>query len=255
MASYSIEDIELVRSKAGLTYAEAVSMLDYHNGDVAQVLIDLEKRGRLQRSGTPVRAEEKAALTDPKKGSKIMNFIQKLYRIRVKVRKGDTVIVNLSVLYMILAVLLFSPHLAIVSLILGLLLGYQINIDTNDAAFREEKVENIVRSAADNVKQAVSGISREIGMAVEKQKQQRPAPEKETASAPEKNAAPDRTGRSETIHATPVKDPNREILDELDRQTNGPDVPVIRMPIRAESADGAVEVKEEPGGYHTATIG
>ena len=95
MASYSIEDIELVRSKAGLTYAEAVSMLDYHNGDVAQVLIDLEKRGRLQRGGTPVRAEEKAALTEPKKGSKIMNFIQKLYRIRFRTTRRISLITRL----------------------------------------------------------------------------------------------------------------------------------------------------------------
>ena len=52
MATYSMEDIELIRRKSGITYEEAVSMLDYHNGDVARVLIDLEKNGRLHEVNT-----------------------------------------------------------------------------------------------------------------------------------------------------------------------------------------------------------
>ena len=52
MAAYSMEDIELIRRKSGITYEEAVSMLDYHNGDVARVLIDLEKNGRLHEMNT-----------------------------------------------------------------------------------------------------------------------------------------------------------------------------------------------------------
>ena len=35
MASYTIEDIELIRRKSGISYQEAVSLLDYHNGNVA----------------------------------------------------------------------------------------------------------------------------------------------------------------------------------------------------------------------------
>ena len=34
MASYTIEDIELIRRKSGISYQEAVSLLDYHNGNV-----------------------------------------------------------------------------------------------------------------------------------------------------------------------------------------------------------------------------
>lgn len=36
MASYTIEDIELIRRKSGISYQEAVSLLDYHNGNVAR---------------------------------------------------------------------------------------------------------------------------------------------------------------------------------------------------------------------------
>ena len=46
MEPYTIEDIELLRQKSGLSYQEAVALLDYHSGSVARALIDLEKHGR-----------------------------------------------------------------------------------------------------------------------------------------------------------------------------------------------------------------
>ena len=106
MATYSMEDIELIRRKSGITYEEAVSMLDYHNGDVARVLIDLEKNGRLHEVNT---TRTQAPQTDSnKKGGKFMNFIQKMIRTRIKVRKGDTLIINLSVLFVVAAALLMG---------------------------------------------------------------------------------------------------------------------------------------------------
>ena len=34
MASYTIEDIELLRKKSGMTYQEAVALIDYHDGNM-----------------------------------------------------------------------------------------------------------------------------------------------------------------------------------------------------------------------------
>ena len=261
MASYTLEDVELLRKKSGISYEEAISLLDYHSGDVARVLADLEKNGRLK--------EETAAQTTVTKhaeqkngGSKVMSFIQRLYRTRFKVKKGETTIVNLSVLFMALAVLVFSPHLAILSLILGLILGYRITIDTDDEAFREAKVDVLVKNAAENVKQAVSGISKEIGNAVEKKKAE--AAKANTAAkaestpkqAPVKAARPDpETAPRIIVTPAPEKDMNAELVKDLEKQEKGPDVPVMQVPIRTESTDGNVEVFEDNDGYHTATIG
>ena len=250
MATYSMEDIELIRRKSGITYEEAVSMLDYHNGDVARVLIDLEKNGRLHEVNT-TRTQEPQANSN-KKGGKFMNFIQKMIRTRIKVRKGDTLIINLSVLFVVAAALLMGLHrafgIAAIGLILGLMMGYQINIDNNDEAFTQEKVEKIVRNAADNVKKTVNGISREINTAVEKKKA-------EEAAKPAAEPAKTETVAAEPVKAEPVKDMNAEILQEMDRQLNGPAVPTIQVPLRSESTDGSVEVTEDGNGYHTATIG
>ena len=65
MASYTIEDIELIRRKSGISYQEAVSLLDYHNGNVARALVDLERNGRLKPDAAaqdaPKSAEKKAS--------------------------------------------------------------------------------------------------------------------------------------------------------------------------------------------------
>ena len=48
MEPYTIEDIEILRQKSGISYQEAVALLDYHSGSLARALIDLEKHGKLK---------------------------------------------------------------------------------------------------------------------------------------------------------------------------------------------------------------
>ena len=50
MAQYTIEDIEILRHKSGISYEEAVNLLEYHNGSLARALVDLEKNGRIRES-------------------------------------------------------------------------------------------------------------------------------------------------------------------------------------------------------------
>ena len=38
MEAYTIEEVELLRRKGGMTYQEAVTLLEYHNGDLARAL-------------------------------------------------------------------------------------------------------------------------------------------------------------------------------------------------------------------------
>ena len=119
MASYTIEDIELIRRKSGISYQEAVSLLDYHNGNVARALVDLERNGRLKPDAAaqdaPKSAEKKAstAAASKSKGG-FMHFINKLYRARVKVARQSIPILNISLLFTLVAALI-SPHLLILS--------------------------------------------------------------------------------------------------------------------------------------------
>ena len=48
MSGYTLEDIDIIRRKSGISYQEAVALLDYHNGNVARALVDLERSGKLK---------------------------------------------------------------------------------------------------------------------------------------------------------------------------------------------------------------
>ncbi len=273
MASYSMEDIELIRRKSDVSYEEAVTMLDYHSGNVARVLDDLERSGRMKKEskGNPVQGKER---------SKFMNFVSQLYRTRVKVKKDDTVIINLSVIFMVLAVLMLSPHLVLVGLLLGLVFGYRISIDKDDEAFRSDSVESLVHSAADNVKNAVNGISREINHAVEKKQARKEEKKADEAAAnpvnesvndsadmktdmAENTKAEEKAEAEITVEAenetmplsTRMPDLNAGIVRDLEKDVEGSGVPRIQIPVRVESNEGTVEVETGDDGYHTATIG
>ena len=53
--NYSLEDVETLRSKANISYEEAVSLLDKYDGDLARALIELEKRGQVGGERTEVK--------------------------------------------------------------------------------------------------------------------------------------------------------------------------------------------------------
>ena len=160
MEPYTIEDIELLRQKSGLSYQEAVALLDYHSGSVARALIDLEKHGRLNPEQNEKEEGNNHMNQNTKKGEtkeKALNLLQKLYRSRVKIRKGDTNIFNVSVLFAGLCLLL-APHMTIAGIIVSMILGYQFSFTGNDPDFAAENLEKMVKSAAQNAKSSVSSV-------------------------------------------------------------------------------------------------
>lgn len=178
MSKYTFEDIEILRQKSGISYEEAVNLLEYHNGSLARALVDLEKNGRL-KTGTPSGDEHKNI-----KGA--FNF---LYRLRLKVRKDEAVVVNLSSLFVILA-LITAPYLVIIGLIVCLVLGYRINIDRNSREFSSDTFDSMVKNAKDNVQHTVSSFAQQFSQGAGKENktggdaaQDRPAPPPRTESA------------------------------------------------------------------------
>ena len=85
------------------------------------------------------------------------SFFSILYRTRLMILKGDTTIVNLSLLFSIIA-LLCAPWLVIVGAIVALVLGYRFSFERNAPAF-DKDFEHLVKDAADNVKHAVENVT------------------------------------------------------------------------------------------------
>ena len=167
MASYTIEDVELLRKKSGMTYQEAVALLEYHNGNLARALIDLEKNGRLKDEKAGSTAAAGGTVNDDsarKRGEtkeKALNLLQKLYRCRVKIRKGDVPVVNLSVLYAG-AALIFAPHITVAGIIIAMVLGYQFSFSQMDEDFANDNLKKMVKNAAENARATVSSVARTL---------------------------------------------------------------------------------------------
>ena len=232
MASYTIEDIEFIRRKSGIGYQEAIALLDYHGGDVMRALVDLERNGKLRGSVETAREQPKA---QPRR-----SFLQ----TRLVITNKETTVANLPVLYFIIA-LCVSPWLVLGSVIAAIFFGYRISISALTEA-GNDKIEKMVRSAADNVKSAASSLAKNVGSAIERRAvQQKPA-----AAAPKKTAEEPAAQTPEaTTEATP-----EDYLREMEEEAAGRDVPTIQVPVKVDSTDGSVVYTTDAEGYGTATI-
>ena len=177
MSKYTIQDIDIIRRKSGVSYNEAVSLLKYHNGSLTQALLDLEKNGRLLDHEVNPNGRPK---------TKHKNVFQILYRLRLKINKDDISIINLSSLFLIIA-LLFSPWMVIIGILFALVLGYRIRIDRDSREFEDVSLEDTIKHAGENIKHTVDNIMRE---AEKDEKKADAAPQEARTESPASGTTP-----------------------------------------------------------------
>lgn len=271
MDTYTIEDIELLRKKSGLSYQEAVALLDYHNGSLARALIDLEKSGRLKEDYTEKEGTRSMSETGKKNDTKdkALGFLQKLYRSRVKIRKGETGIVNVSILFAGLCLLL-APHMTIAGVIVSMILGYQFSFTGMDPDFSNDSLERMVKNAAQNAKSSVSSVVHTISEE-SKVRQVKTSgashlfKEEKVKDEPKKEEKRDLDQAAESI-----KQQAKEIEETMDSFFNSnpaavnahsaysaatTSVPTIQVPVQTETRDGEIETNDDKDGYSSVTIG
>ena len=78
------------------------------------------------------------------------SFFKVMYRTRVKIRRGDMPILNLSLLFSLVA-LLTAPWLVVLGLLVALVLGYRISVDRSGEGF-EDSFEEVVENSKRNVR-------------------------------------------------------------------------------------------------------
>lgn len=179
MAQYTIEDIEILRQKSGITYNEAVNLIEYHNGSLVRALVDLEKNGRIRDAKTDTNAP------GHRHGGR--HIFNNLYRTRLKVYKDGLTVANLSMLFVIFAFLVASWVL-ITGLIVALLMGYRIVVDRNSAAFSDTSLDSVVKNAGSNVKNTLFTLARTLN---DSDHQPRSQPEASPTAVPEvRNESP-----------------------------------------------------------------
>ena len=228
MAAYTIEDIELIRRKSGISYQEAVALLDYHNGNVARALVDLERNGRIKdQTEPPNKKGNNGHISVEINKSNVMDWIHRCFRARVKVRREEIIILNVSTIFAVLALLL-SPHIVIIGAIIALVLGYKFSFDKHDHAFDGENLERTVRSAAENVKASVSDFTKGF----------------QSSNDPAKNEAKAESGtEARSYYSTARPEP-----------TYHPSYPTMNVPVQVESQDGNVTIGKDQDGFANATV-
>ena len=90
-------------------------------------------------------------------GERDRGFFSVLYRTRFRASKNGQTVVNLSMLFSIIA-LLSAPWLVILGLLAALVMGYRFAIDKKGLGF-EQSFDDVVKNAAINVKQTVESVT------------------------------------------------------------------------------------------------
>jgi len=150
--NYSLEDVETLRAKSGVSYEDAVSLLEKYDGDMARALIELEKRGKLDK-------EPKNAKYDLEDACEwIRKMWQKGMTTRVIIeRKGETLI-NLPVVILIL-MLILGPYAVICAFILTLVSGCSVSLQGQDkkeqTLFRGDDEEKEEKQVKENIEPSI----------------------------------------------------------------------------------------------------
>ena len=278
MASYTIEDIEMLREKSGMTYQEAVALLDYHDGNLARALIDLEKSGRLKEE--PKMENTSRAYTghnETKQNEtkqKALNILQKLYMSRIKVSKGKATVLNFSVLFGALC-LIFAPHMTIFGFILSLILGYQFSFTKQDEEFASDNLEKMVKNAAQNAKNSVSSAVQSFtddkkGNVVTETFVKAKETVKPTVSDAKAKVTEKIDTKPDEDPAEALKRQTKEMEETMDSffESNpaattyhsaysaaASEVPTIQIPVQAETKEGKVEINDDLDGFSSVTVG
>lgn len=267
MESYTIEDIEIIRQKSGLSYQDAVALLDYHNGNLARALIDLERNGRLKDTGTSGTGSVRSVNPSAERG--LPGLLNRLFRFRLKITRNNTPIINLSVLFSAL-VIFIAPKLAAFSGILALLLGCNFSFDKNDGAFAGEDLQKMVRNAGENAKNSVNNVAKNFSFSVNFDQNKEKAAEAPSEKTPASDPAPVRESvREINVTADPVPESDETAAEKSVESyfagnpavahgtafSADSSVPTIQVPVQVESSEGSVTVEEQNDGYSTLTVG
>ena len=141
------------------------------------------------------------------------NIFETLGQYRLKVERDGRSVADVPGLFC-LPCLLAAPRLGIASLVAAPLLGYNVRLE---AEGRTVLAEDVVKKAAETVTTAAKNVREEIDRAFQEAAGE--ADETEPAECEEK----------EEPAGDPVPDLNREIVEELQKEAEAPEVPTIQV--------------------------
>lgn len=166
MAEITLEKIDLLRERTGISYAEARDILILCEGDVVEALIYVENRSKKEKRDV---VSEFTATADEFK-EWIKETVRKGNVTRIKVKKDNRVLVDLPVNAGIAIGLLtmLTPVLAAAGIFTAIVSAVTIEITKNDGSV--EVVNTIIKNAVDDIANKVNETAEEMKEKFRKEK-------------------------------------------------------------------------------------
>ncbi|MEW8956403.1 MAG: DUF4342 domain-containing protein [Clostridium sp.] len=155
MSDNSLEKLDLIIERTGVSYKEAKEALEFSMGDVVEAIIYIEERKK----------ENPSPIFTSLEGFKIwlMELIDKGNVNRIKVKKGEKVIVdvpvNAGVAAGVIAVL-WTPIILIAGVATATLVTLTIEITKNDGSV--EVINTVVKNSAEGLGSKIKDVATEF---------------------------------------------------------------------------------------------
>ena len=158
MRNNEIEQVDYLRDKAGLTYEEAINMLEKYDGDLTKCVVELERQGRIRPEGNPEWREPPCDSRRRRGPAFVLDWegVKRVLFSRVSVRKGDLIITNLTVLAW-LFVLFAAPWVLVVGVVATFLTGCKVKWNKN-ASDPNLDFHQFVGQAAENIRRTADSV-------------------------------------------------------------------------------------------------
>ncbi|MFD3157576.1 DUF4342 domain-containing protein [Haloimpatiens sp. FM7330] len=157
MSEISLEKIDVIRERTGVSYTEAKEALEICNGNVVDALVYIENNSN----------KEDMYTTKDEFLDWIKNLIKEGQVNRIKIRKDDKVIVdipvNAGVAAGVLSLLIWWP-LVVAGVVTAVFTKVTIEITKSDGSV--EVVNKIIKTTADEVKEKMKDAGTDIKEAV-----------------------------------------------------------------------------------------
>ncbi len=158
MAEITLEKIDLIRERTGISYAESRDILILCEGDVLESLIYIEKRSKKDKKS--VISEFTATAEEFKDW--IKETIRKGNVTRIKIKKDEKILVDLPVnagLAVGMVTLIF-PLLAAAGIFTAIISSVTIEITKNDGSV--EVVNTVIKNVANDIANKVNETAEEV---------------------------------------------------------------------------------------------
>ena len=118
----TLEKIDEVRKRAGVSYGEAKEALESCNGDVVEAIIYLENKKKTTEDKNKYGGDKAANFFN-----KIGELIEKGNKTRIIISKNEEVLISIPVTIAILITVL-APYVTVVGFLIALFTGHRVKV-------------------------------------------------------------------------------------------------------------------------------